>query len=78
MGLEEFDLGRSDPENSGLVTFKDHLGASRSTLTYVRYPASRAELAGGDWKLQTAKRMLTHVPDRVLSMAGRLWYKHIG
>ncbi len=78
MALEEFDLGRSDSENSGLVAFKDHLGASRSSLTYYRYPASRAGLAASDWKLQTAKRVLAHLPDPVLTVAGRLLYKHMG
>ena len=78
MGLEEFDLGRSDPENSGLVTFKDHLGASCSTLTYYRYPASRAGLAANGWKLQTAKRVVAHMPDPVLNVAGRFLYKHFG
>ena len=77
-GLEEFDLGRSDPENSGLVTFKDHLGASRSTLTYYRYPASTAVRAANGWKVQTAKRVMAHMPDPVLTVAGRLLYKHFG
>ncbi len=78
MALTEFDLGRSDPENSGLATFKDHLGASRSTLTYYRYPASRAGLAAENWKLQMAKRVFVHMPGPVLTMAGRLLYKHFG
>ena len=76
--LEEFDLGRSDPENPGLVTFKDHLGARRSTLTYYRCPASRAGLAASGWKLQTAKRVLAHMPDPLLTVAGRFLYKHFG
>ena len=78
MSLEEFDLGRSDPENAGLGTFKDHLGANRSMLTYYRCPASRAGLAADDWKLQTAQRVLAYMPDPVLTVAGRFWYKHFG
>jgi lipid II:glycine glycyltransferase (peptidoglycan interpeptide bridge formation enzyme) len=78
MALEEFDFGRSDLEDSGLVTFKDHLGASRSTLTYYRYPASQAGLAANGWKLQTAKWLFAHLPDPALTLAGRLLYKHIG
>ena len=78
MAVEEFDLGRSDPENSGLVTFKEHLGASRSKLTYYRYPASRVGLVADDWKLQTAKRVLAYMPDPVLTVVGRLLYKHSG
>ena len=39
-GLQEFDLGRSDSDQPGLVAFKDHWGTTRSTLTYLRYPAA--------------------------------------
>jgi CelD/BcsL family acetyltransferase involved in cellulose biosynthesis len=76
-GLREFDLGRSETENSGLVTFKDRLGASRSTLTYYRYPASTIGSATNGWKLQVAKRVFSHMPDRVLTAAGSLLYKHL-
>jgi CelD/BcsL family acetyltransferase involved in cellulose biosynthesis len=36
-GLRLFDLGRTDAGNSGLARFKERLGATRSTLTYVRW-----------------------------------------
>jgi CelD/BcsL family acetyltransferase involved in cellulose biosynthesis len=78
MALEEFDLGRSDAENSGLITFKDRLGASRSTLTYYRYPWDGTRLSADDWKLQAAKQVLEHMPAPVLTIAGRLLYKHFG
>src|SRR5438034_5555456 len=39
-GAREFDLGRSDRDNPGLITFKDRWGATRSQLTYWRYPAA--------------------------------------
>lgn len=34
----EFDLGRPEFDNAGLITFKDRWGATRSPLTYWRYP----------------------------------------
>ena len=37
--LSEFDMGRSDCGNPGLVLFKDRWGAKRTTLVYLRYPA---------------------------------------
>ena len=77
-GFEEFDLGRSDLDNQGLIAFKDHLGATRSKLTYYRYPARRAELAANDRRRQTAKRIFAYMPNPVLTLAGRLGYKHLG
>src|SRR5262249_427709 len=34
--LEEFDLGRSEPEGTGLIRFKDNLGAKKTSLNYWR------------------------------------------
>ena len=77
-GLLEFDLGRSDWENEGLIRFKDRLGATRSTLTYWRYPASSAAQATSTWKMNAAKRIISCLPDACLSAAGNLLYRHIG
>ena len=38
-GMEELDLGRSDLDNPGLITFKERWSAVRSTLTTWRTPA---------------------------------------
>jgi hypothetical protein len=77
-GLRVFDLGRSETENSGLITFKDRWGAGRSTLTYARYSSRPSQPPGTDWKLRIAKRIFAHAPDSFLSAAGNIFYKHIG
>jgi lipid II:glycine glycyltransferase (peptidoglycan interpeptide bridge formation enzyme) len=78
MGLCEFDLGRSDWDNPGLIAFKDHWGASRSRLAYYRYPGPRFEIARGGQGKQIPKWILGCLPDRFLTMVGRLSYKHFG
>jgi Acetyltransferase (GNAT) domain len=77
-GLRVFDLGRSDTENKGLITFKDRWGAERSTLTYARYSSGTSRPIGTDWKLRIAKQIFAHAPDSFLSAAGNIFYKHIG
>jgi hypothetical protein len=77
-GLQEFDLGRSDCDNPGLVAFKDRWGSSRSALTYWRYPAPNLENVRPGWTMTVAKRMFAHMPDGFLTIAGRLLYKHVG
>jgi lipid II:glycine glycyltransferase (peptidoglycan interpeptide bridge formation enzyme) len=82
-GLRVFDLGRSDWEDAGLIRFKDHWGAKRSEITYLRLLASRQSKstyvpAGVDWKGRLAKSVLPRLPDRVLCAAGSLIYRHIG
>lgn len=76
-GFREFDLGRSDQDTSGLITFKDRLGATRSALLYWRYPAPRPDSRVRGWVMSAARRMLTRMPDGVLALAGSTLYKHV-
>jgi hypothetical protein len=77
-GLQEFDLGRSDCDNPGLVAFKDRWGSRRSELTYWRHPAPNLESLRPGRMMRVAKRTLARMPDGFLTMAGRLLYRHVG
>jgi Acetyltransferase (GNAT) domain len=77
-GARELDLGRSDCDNPGLITFKDRWGAERSRLTYWRYPPRSAPVTAAGWPMKVVKRLSPHVPDHLLIAAGTLLYKHIG
>lgn len=85
-GLRTFDLGRSDLGNMGLITFKDRWGAVRSPLTYYQYsksPSASGSMSfeGPDWRAwlaRVAKPVFSCIPDRFISAAGTLLYKHIG
>ena len=76
--LHEFDLGRSDSDNAGLIAFKGHLGATQSVLVYRRCCAPQRQNATAGFGLKIAKRVLGHLPDSLLTTAGRLLYKHVG
>jgi hypothetical protein len=75
--LNCFDLGRSDSDNTGLIAFKDHWGAGRSELRYFQHPAPRPRLQR-QWMDQVAGYLVSRMPDRLLVMAGKLLYPHIG
>jgi len=77
-GCVQFDLGRSDLTNSGLITFKSRFGAVQSKLTYKKFPRGRSEPGPEDRKLKLAKRIFAHIPDKMLILAGKLLYRHIG
>ncbi len=64
-GAREFDLGRSDCDNTGLITFKDRWGAGRSQLTYWRYPAPLTPATAPGWRA-IAERISFHIPDSLL------------
>ncbi len=78
-GCSTFDLGRSDRRNTGLITFKDRWGATRSALTYWRFPKPRPLSVKSDsWVRRCTGEALRHAPDGVRIAAGRLLYKHVG
>jgi CelD/BcsL family acetyltransferase involved in cellulose biosynthesis len=78
-GLGEFDLGRSDADNAGLVEFKDRWGATRSTLDYLRYPPGIVKTDSREsWGVKAAKHLFHHLPDGFLEAAGKLLYRHVG
>jgi len=76
-GLTELDMGRSDLDNPGLVTFKEHWGAERTTLKYWRYPAVMLA-SSTQWELKAARRIFASAPTAALTTVGRLLYRHIG
>jgi CelD/BcsL family acetyltransferase involved in cellulose biosynthesis len=76
--LSEFDLGRSDCDNPGLIAFKDHWGTTRSTLTYLRFPLRSFRIVRTTTQAPIVKHLVACVPDSLLAVAGRVIYKHIG
>lgn len=77
--LEEFDLGRSANANMGLLKFKDHLGADRTWLRYWRSSAPNfVSSAGEAAQYGIAQTVLSHLPDSMFRLAGKILYRHIG
>ena len=76
-GLLEFDMGRTDWSNEGLIKFKDHWGGSRSTLTYLRYPGREIPRRIENIPGSIAKLFFTLAPSRLLTAAGGILYPHI-
>jgi hypothetical protein len=78
LGLEELDLGRSDLDNAGLVAFKDHWGATRSTLQYWRSTPRGLPDRQRHWSPRLAHLVLAHLPNRLFTLTGNLLYRHMG
>jgi hypothetical protein len=77
-GMEEFDLGRSAPDDPGLVAFKGHLGAVASELKYYRDPAPNRKRESSQPKMQWARQVLSCLPEPIVVGAGNLLYRHLG
>ena len=77
-GAEKFDLGRSDSDDEGLIAFKDHWARGHIQIAYWRYPAVDSLALREGWRLRIAKQIFTFMPDSLLSVTGKLIYRHIG
>ena len=83
LGLRRFDLGRTDADQRGLITFKGRWGAMKSELTYLRYSASSNathffDLPSGNWTAKATQFLMSHMPSPVLSKVGQRLYRHVG
>ena len=76
--FSEFDMGRSDCENIGLIAFKDRWGAARTPITYLRYPARHTRSAMESRLAEICKHVWSRVPSPVLAVAGRMLYRYMG
>jgi lipid II:glycine glycyltransferase (peptidoglycan interpeptide bridge formation enzyme) len=81
--LKLFDLGRSNVRSVGLTTFKERWGAERSSLHYFTFRSKSQKRgifppAASGWRFRSAKRVFAHIPKKLLSAFGSMFYKHIG
>lgn len=78
-GVRKFDFGRTDCDNTGLITFKDRWGSKQSELTYWRLP-NKSSISHDRWKreLKFAGPFFAWIPDRLFTASGRVLYRHIG
>jgi lipid II:glycine glycyltransferase (peptidoglycan interpeptide bridge formation enzyme) len=78
IGALEFDLGRSETDNHGLITFKENWGAVSMPLAYYRLPARQPFRMHAGWGSRIAKGVFSVMPDTILAATGKLLYRHIG
>jgi hypothetical protein len=77
-GMAQLDLGISELDNVGLITFKDRLGARRTPLTRFCFPRWRTRRALGGGIRRLAGKLLHRLPAPFLTAAGRVLYRHFG
>ena len=75
-GVSDFDLGRSDVSNEGLIAFKDRWGATRVPLRYFRFPASAPKRQSMAARAGLLRRVVALAPECLLVRAGAVLYRH--
>jgi hypothetical protein len=76
-GLDEFEMGRSDSANHGLIAFKKHWGAVGSELNYWTYPSANSVTSNHPSRAML-RQFVRVVPEPILKLTGELFYRHIG
>jgi len=77
-GAQTIDFGRSDLNHEGLIVFKDRLGARKTLLTYYRHTSKTRSQEAAPWESQRLRKMISSLPEALLSQASRVFYKHLG
>jgi len=75
-----FDLGRTSPDNPGLMALKRHWGTEEIDLPYYYWPEIRGTSATKEsslrYRIVSSVLKKTSIP--LLKIAGNLFYKHLG
>jgi hypothetical protein len=77
-GANEFDMGRTQEDEEGLLAFKNHWVPQPKQLVYRRFPDTSSLDSADGWKLKAARRAFSCMPHRLLTIIGKMIYRHIG
>jgi len=78
-GYGSFCFGRTEPDNQGLLQFKDGWGTTRRAIRYYRYDMKRAAyVAGMPDNAAIYGKIFRALPIPVLRAAGTVLYRHMG
>ena len=77
--FQHFCFGRTDPDNKGLLQFKNGWGAEETVIKYYKYDLKRNEYVKEESSNEkNNNRFLSHLPFQLLKIIGQIFYKHIG
>ena len=77
-GFQIFSFGRTAPTNTGLLQFKRGWGTDERTIRYFKYDLLRKRFVKEKPEKQIIHFLFRRLPLPLLSLTGRLLYKHVG
>jgi CelD/BcsL family acetyltransferase involved in cellulose biosynthesis len=80
-GYKIFSFGRTSPQNTGLMTYKNRWGTTVESLSQFHYPesfSSIGEQRESSWKYKMMRTVLRKVPPPIFNMIGDFVYRHMG
>ena len=76
-GIKYLDLGRTEPQNVGLLNFKRGWNARERKLYYFKLDIQKNQLISGDNKIKSSYGLFKKMPIPILRFLGNLAYRHI-
>ena len=78
-GATEFDFGRTDANDAGLLAFKNHWVPHPKRLVYWKFQkGAQAPPSMESWKSKLAGLAFSNLPVGILEFAGKILYRHFG
>ncbi len=78
-GYRNFCFGRTEPDNHGLLQFKEGWGATQQLTKYYKYDLKQEIFIQGSLRVSSIYNRIFHkIPIPVLRLAGSVLYKYIG
>lgn len=78
-GYEHFSFGKTEPENKGLIQFKDGWGAEKVIIKHYRYDLNKSAFMNGNaHAAELHSKVFNKMPIPLLKVVGSLFYKHVG
>ena len=77
-GFENLNLGRTEPENNGLMQFKRGWGTRERQIHYYSYDFKLGEFITQKKTFKSSYNFFKLMPEPLLKLAGNLLYRHVG
>jgi len=77
-GFKNLSFGRTNPENKGLMQFKNSWGGDVNEIYYFKYCLKKQLFVRNGNTFTPGKKIFAHMPMSLSKMIGRVSYRHIG
>ena len=75
---KEFNLGRTETENRGLLQFKRGWGVKETPLNYYKYDIIKDTFVGEGSPIKSSYSLFKMMPTPILRLTGTILYRHVG
>lgn len=76
-GMHNFNFGRTEVDNTGLLQFKRGWGTREKLIYYYKYDLKRNDFVANTSQIKSSYPIFTKMPIPMLNLIGRVLYRHM-